>query len=466
MRRASRLKMASAYLADPEMKSLAAGLPAAELFPIARLSGSVLMPKSEPERSSGSWKGDGLLTETVMFDKDKQSTQRGSTKYDLSKALQYEQGSGARQLLSFLKEHTKHIHNPKFLDWDCTMSGGNMQAIETIFRMLVTAGDYVIMEEFVFPETADCLRPMRCKPLPIPIDEFGIRVDLLEEVLSSWDFTTRGAKRPTVIYTVPTGQNPTGVTMNVARRRDLYAMACKYDMIIIEDDPYYFLQMPKYQRNRENWISVPKSNKDFLESLVPSMLSFDVEGRVLRLDSCSKVVAPGTRCGWITGSNQFIERILRHNEVSLQAPSGLSMAVLHGLLVDCWGQDNYLNWLVNLRAEYTIRRNAILDAMEDYLPKDIVSWVPPTAGMFVWMELDYEKHPLKEELSIEALEYKIYEESVVNKVLILPGGWFKSSEFSRPRGMYFRATFASVSQDIMRLAIQEFAQIVKVSYKK
>lgn len=260
------------------------------------------------------------------------------------------------------------------------MSGGNTHAMETVFRMLINPGEYVIMEEFAFPETVDGLRPLRPRLIGIDVDAEGMRADLLEDILENWDEVAREGKRPHVMYMVPTGQNPTGATIGSERREKIYALASKFDLVIVEDDPYYFLQMPAYVPHATiDYVPVPRTNEEFQAALVPSMLSLDTDGRVLRLDSFSKVIAPGTRCGWITGAAVFIERILRHNEVGLQFPSGISMAVLHGMLTEAWGQEMYLNWLVNLRAEYTVRRDVMLDAMEENLPKEVTSWVAPAA---------------------------------------------------------------------------------------
>jgi aromatic amino acid aminotransferase I len=127
----------------------------------------------------------------------------------------------------------------------------------------------------------------------------------------------------------------------------------------------------------------PASHEEFLEALVPTLLSMDVDGRVLRMDSFSKVIAPGTRTGWITASEQIVERFIRANETSVQNPSGISQIVLYKLLDESWGHGGYLQWLFHLRMEYTKRRDSILAACEKYLPRDVVSWNPPAAGMFV-----------------------------------------------------------------------------------
>ena len=130
-------------------------------------------------------------------------------------------------------------------------------------------------------------------------------------------------------------------------------------------------------------VPLPASHAEFLEALVPSLLSMDTDGRVMRMDSFSKVIAPGSRTGWITASEQIVERFVRHSEVSVQNPSGISQILLYKLLDESWGHGGYLDWLINLRKEYTRRRDVILHACETHLPREVASWNPPAAGMFV-----------------------------------------------------------------------------------
>lgn len=249
--------------------------------------------------------------------------------------------------------------------------------------MLTTRGDYILAEEYTFCSAIETCLPLGVRAIGVKMDQEGLIPSDMDRILSTWNEQARGARKPSVLYTVPTGQNPTGATQGEKRRRELYRCAQKHDVYIIEDEPYYFLQMQPYTGPTAPDVPPPASHREFIQSLAPSLLSMDVDGRVLRLDSFSKVIAPGTRVGWITASEQIVERFIRHSEVSTQNPSGISQMVLFKLLDETWGHAGYLDWLINLRLEYTHRRDVICFACEEYLPQEVVSWNPPMAGMFV-----------------------------------------------------------------------------------
>jgi DNA-binding transcriptional MocR family regulator len=116
------------------------------------------------------------------------------------------------------------------------------------------------------------------------------------------------------------------------RRREIYALCQQYDIIIVEDDPYWYLQYPSART--EPVPTPPKSSGyAFLDSLMPSYLSLDVDGRVVRLDTFSKTIAPGCRLGWVTAQPAIIERLLRITETSTQQPSGFVQGMVAELVV-------------------------------------------------------------------------------------------------------------------------------------
>lgn len=239
------------------------------------------------------------------------------------------------------------------------------------------------MEEYTFSSAQETALPQGVKVAPVKMDEQGLMPEALDEILTNWDEKARGARKPFVLYTIPTGQNPTGATQSGERRKDIYKVSQKHDIYIIEDEPYYFLQMQPYTGADSEGLPPPATHDEFIKSLIPSYLGMDVDGRVLRMESFSKVATPGSRTGWVVGSEQIIERFLRNAEVSAQHPSGISQLILFKLLDEHWGHSGYLDWLINLRMQYTSRRDIIVQACEKHLPQEIASWIAPAAGMFV-----------------------------------------------------------------------------------
>jgi aromatic amino acid aminotransferase I len=374
-RKAGKLKAAAKYLKQPGLISLGGGLPCSENFPIESVT--VKIP-SAPHFTEQETKDSGISLTTGKYD-----VSEGKSVYDLSIALNYGLGSGSAQMVRFVTEHTELVCNPPYQDWECILTVGSTAALDQAYRMFTERGDYVMFEEYTFTTAKDTLLPLGCKVLPIKMDSEGLLPDHMDEILSNWDVKSRGARKPHLLYTIPSGQNPTGATQGTQRRKDIYKVCQKHDVYILEDEPYYFLQMQPYTGANSPDVPAPASNEEFLKALVPTLLSMDVDGRVMRMDSFSKVIAPGTRVGWITASKQIAERFTRANETSSQNPSGISQAVLYKLLDEGWGHSGYLEWLIHLRLEYTRRRDAILGACEKFLPREVISWNPPAAGMFV-----------------------------------------------------------------------------------
>jgi len=320
----------------------------------------------------------------VVLKSGKHDISENKSIIDISTMFNYGQGTGSAQLLRWIVEHTELVHSPPYADWACNMTIGSTSALDMALRMFCQRGDYIISEEYTFSAAVETAAPLGVKVAGVKMDAQGLLPEDLDKLLSNWNPGVRnGARKPSVLYTVPTGQNPTGATQGTQRRRQIYRVCQKHDIYILEDEPYYFLQMQPYTGSNAPDAPTPASHEAFLKSLVPSYLSIDVDGRVMRMDSFSKVVSPGSRIGWITASEQIIERYRMHADCSTQGPCGMSQLILFKLLDEHWGHGGYLDWLIHIRLEYTKRRDVILDACEKFLPREVVSWRPPMAGMFV-----------------------------------------------------------------------------------
>ncbi|KAL0264088.1 Aromatic/aminoadipate aminotransferase 1 [Diplodia seriata] len=449
-RTGSSLKTAFKHLRDPNVISLGGGLPLSEYFPFESMSLTVPSFKHGPNH-------DALLHAT------KHDMSDGLSIYDLTVALNYSQGSGAAQLLRWITEHTEMVHDPPYADWQCTMTIGNTSALDMVLRMFAAPGDFVLSDDYTFATAVETAAPMGVGFAGVEMDDEGMLPASLRDTLENWDTMARGgAPRPFLLYTIPTGQNPTGATQSAQRRRDIYRVAREYDLIILEDDPYYFLQMDPFVAVKEDTGAPAELHPSgqLLEMLVPSYLSMDTDGRVVRMDSFSKVISPGTRLGWITASQQIVEQYKHHADVSTQGPSGLSQLALFKLLDEHWGHPGYLDWLLHIRREYTMRRDFTLAACERYLPRNIVRWSPPQAGMFQWLKVEGSSHPQAGAKTAAEIEEEIWLESIKQGALVARGSWFYVGG-GKPHGdIYFRITFAAASLDNIAEAVTRFGKAV------
>lgn len=376
----SSLKHVVKHLQDPHVISLGGGIPSADFIPFDEITFRPFSPIS-----SGSQEKKTLSTVKTTLHATKYDITEGTSVYDLTTALNYGQGCGSAQFLRWVTEHTEMVHSPPYADWQCSMTIGNTSALDMCLHMLAQQGDCVLTEKYTFSTAIEMTKPLGLNFIGLEMDHEGILPESLSEVLNNWNPELRGnARKPFLLYTIPTGQNPTGTTQSFQRRQAIYQVAREHDLLILEDDPYYFLQMNEYtSSNGDHTETSTRSLEDLFVNLTPSYLRIDTDGRVIRMDSFSKVISPGARLGWITACQQIIERFQCHTDVSTQSPSGLSQLAFFKLLDDYWGHAGYVKWLIHLRNEYTKRRNVLIGACEKLLPRDVISWEPTRAGMFV-----------------------------------------------------------------------------------
>ena len=460
-RKPSTVKNAAKHLSKPGIISLGGGLPSAEYFPFDEYSFKVPKLGHFSERETRS---DGATITAGKYD-----LQQDKSLFDICVAFNYGQGAGAPQLLRWMVEHTEIVHAPKYADWYSTMTIGSTSALDMLFRMLGRPNTYFLSEEYTFATVVECAAPYGIKCQGVAVDGQGMLPDALDSVLSNWDPSAhQGASKPYMLYTVPSGQNPTGATQGADRRKALYAVAQKHDLIIIEDEPYYFLQMQPYLGQDHPSPPPPKTHQQFLSALVPSYLSLDTDGRVVRCDSFSKVLAPGSRVGWITGPEQLVNLYSEHSDVSTQGPSGFSQLGLFKLLDEHWGHSGYLDWLMHIRMEYTRRRNTILGAVEKHLPGAIVTYAPPMAGMFLWIKIDWLQHPDADMTPMRELEHKIWHRAIDNGALLLKGSWFRADQGrgggGKDEGMFFRMTYAAAKEEDMWEAVRRFGEALRSEF--
>ncbi|GFN12317.1 hypothetical protein AtubIFM54640_010077 [Aspergillus tubingensis] len=467
----SALKKGSSPSGPRKIISLGTGRPTADYYPWKSITLNEPPSKATPKPNPQLPKGQEQCHSAHTISK------QGAT-YNLSIAMNYCLANGSAHLLRFITEHVELVHNPPYADWATFLSCGATAATEVAFRIFCNRGDTILAEQYTYPGTLESAALNGVNVQGIQMDADGLRPDVLDEVLSSWDDAQ--SPRPRVLYTIPTGQNPTGVSQSLERRRAIYDIAEKHDLVIIEDDPYYFLRMGPYRDTHgKNGAEANQSASDneaaqiYHSESIPSYLTLDTSGRVVRLDSASKIIAPGLRAGWVTAPRQIIDKFTAYQELSTLAVSGPSQLMLWHLLDENWGHDGFTAWLVHLSREYRWRRDVLLDACNKYLPREAVQWNKPEFGMFLWVKVDWTRHPrLKglSELSLEevgaqivGLEERIVAKALEKGVLVTKGSLFASNHEQNGH-LHFRMTFAAAEEGDLKEGVRLFAEAVREDF--
>nr|XP_027232239.1 kynurenine/alpha-aminoadipate aminotransferase, mitochondrial-like [Penaeus vannamei] len=349
----------------------------------------------------------------------------------MAKGLQYGGPAGYAPLLKHLSDLTQRLHSPpRWSSSKQVITVGGQDGIAKAFVMLTDPGDYVVIPEPCYAGIFSELSALDPRYLPVEEDEEGMKPDALRSTLARWKADTGGREAGSMIkymYINPSGSNPSGTTLSEARRREIYALACEYDFLILEDDPYYFLQ--------------------FIDDFPPSFLSLDTEGRVLRFDSFSKTVSAGLRVGYVTGPEFLVEKISQHIMATVMGGSSLSQ-VLVTELFHMWGLEGFLRHVKEVRDMYRRRRDAALSAAEKHLT-GLCEWRKPGGGMFLWLKVP----------KVKDTQAMLLERGTKKSILLVPGNGFTT----RPElpCQYMRASYSTVLPEEMDKAFQILAEVIR-----
>ena len=242
---------------------------------------------------------------------------------------------------------------------DMVVTTGGQQGIDLVAKTLIDPGDVVVAEAPTYPGAVPTFSSYQADVVQIEMDADGMRVDLLQEALERLD---REGRKPKFIYTVPTFQNPAGVTMSLERRERLVEIAHERELLVLEDNPYSLL---RYEGGP-----------------VPSLHSLDGGVFVMYLGTFSKILSPGIRLGWVVAPPPVLEKIN-------QGKSGadLCTSTLSQLMVQAYFKEvRWRDYVESLTALYRDRRDTMLDALADHFPPQ-AEWTRPGGGLFIWATL-------------------------------------------------------------------------------
>jgi 2-aminoadipate transaminase len=335
------------YAADPEVISLAGGNPAPELFPNKELAEIAAQ----------------LLSEQPVL------------------SLQYGITEGYAPLRDTIKQRLRETEHIGGANDELIVTSGGQQSIELLAKTLINEGDTVIVEQPSFIGATNAFRSYGAHLAGVDVERDGMNLDMLERVIGE-------NKNVKVIYTIPTFQNPMGVTMSVQKRRRLYDIALKNNILIIEDNPYGELTFDGVK--------------------TPTIKSMDTEGIVAYAGSFSKILAPGLRLGFLCADKTLVGKAVVAKQVS-----DVHTAMLPQLLAYEYMKRYSIDDLIKkMRSAYAHKCGVMLDAMDKQFP-DGVDYTRPGGGLFIWCDLG------------NGLDtYELSQKAIAEKVVYVPGNTF------------------------------------------
>ena len=280
----------------------------------------------------------------------------------LAAALQYGPTEGLAELRERIVEVMAHEGARARVE-DIMVTSGGQQAIDLSIRTFVNPGDTVLAEGPTYPGAVPCFTTYEAAVEHVPMDDDGLRVDLVE---ASLDRLAAEGRPPKLLYTIPNFHNPGGVTMSLERRERLVRIAHERELLIVEDNPYGQIR--------------------FDGDPLPSLWELDDgAGWVIDLSTFSKILAPGVRVGWVAAP----AAVLRKMNLGKQAADLASSTLSQRLVVEYLRRYDWRDYVARLNGIYRSRRDAMLRALEEEMPPE-AAWTRPQGGLFVWATLpDY-----------------------------------------------------------------------------
>ncbi len=234
------------------------------------------------------------------------------------------------------------------------VTAGSQQAIALVTQLLLRPGDAVLTESPTYAIALDLFRALGLKIVGAPMDECGLKVEKLEQLLQQ--------HHPKLLYIMPNFHNPTGACMSIQRRRQLLTLSDRYNIPILEDD---YVGDLRYEGRAQ-----------------PALKSIDPGGRVIYVSTFSKMLMPGLRVGFLVAEGPFFDSLVRYKRVNDLTTSNLHQRALEAYVT----VGRYQSHLRRTSLIYRKRRDALLRAVDRYLPAT-VSLDPPQGGLFAWLHL-------------------------------------------------------------------------------
>ena len=330
-------------------------------------------------------------------------------------ALQYSGSQGYLPLRKHVAKRMNDKSKTNVSENDILITSGSQQALDFAGNIFLEEGDIVLCESPSYLGALNAFKNYQPKIMEVPTDKDGMIPEELEKILKEND-------RIKFIYVIPDFQNPTGITWSLERRKRFMEVINKYEIPVIEDNPYGELR--------------------YEGEFLPSLKAFDTKGLVIYLGTFSKIFCPGYRLGWTCASEDILSKFITCKENSDLQTSTIGQREV-SKYIDMYDLDEHVE---KIKATYKKRRDLMMDCMKKEFPKGVI-FTYPHGGLFTWVQLP-------EQLNAKELMAKCVE----NNVAYVPGGpFFPSGD----KQNYFRLNYSSSTEDKIVEGIKRLGNVLK-----
>ena len=337
---------------------------------------------------------------------------------DAARALQY----GPTEGLDEVKECIASVMAAEGMaveSDDLLVTTGGQQVIDLVCKTLIDPGDVIIAEGPTYPGAVPVFFSYQADVVQIEMDEHGMRIDVLESEL---DRLAAEGRSPKFIYTVPSFQNPAGVTLSLERRRALVQLARRRELLVLEDNPYGLL---RYEGDP-----------------LPTLYALDGGEYVIYLGTFSKILSPGIRLGWTAAPRPVLDKLNLGKGATDLCSSPLSQLFVRTY----FAERDWRGYLGELTALYRRRRDIMLEALAEHFPRE-ATWTRPQGGLFIWAQLpDF----------IDTTD--LLARALRDHVAFVPG---RAAYLDGRGGSEMRLNFSGVGDDEIREGIRRIGKVVR-----
>ncbi len=332
-------------------------------------------------------------------------------------ALQYSVTEGYAPLRKALAQLCEERYGIDMSQNEVILTAGAQQAIDLMCKITCNEGDAVISENPSFVGALNSFRAYNTELLGVEMDDDGINVRALENLL-------KAKPNARLMYLIPNFQNPSGKTMSWEKRKAVYELACKYDIVVIEDNPYGELRV---------------SGED-----VPAIKTIDTEGRVVFTGSFSKILSPGLRVGFIVMNKALVDKFTVAKQCSDVHTPILNQMICHKFITE----HNFDEHIKNMQELYRRKCNLMLEHIKKNFSEK-VKYTVPEGGLFIWCTLP-EDVDMMSFCSRAVAEYK---------VAVVPGTVFDCDDNAVSQS--FRMNFSAVSDEAIVKGCEILGKLTK-----